>query len=82
MAENKTIIRLLFAKIKDAFYDLSEEEMMEFMVKDRKNLDELGCKFWMIDCSWSTDEWTAIGVEEWPSLDALEQRAKYENEEL
>jgi hypothetical protein len=82
MAENKPIIRLLFAKIKDAFYNLSEEEMMAFMAKDRKNLDELGCKWWMIDCSWSTDEWTAIGVEEWPSLDALEKRAKFENEVL
>ena len=82
MAETKPIIRLLFAKIKDAFYDLSEEEMMAFMVKDRKNLDELGCKWWMIDCSWSTDEWNVIGVEEWPSLDALEKRAKFENEVL
>ena len=82
MAEKKPIIRLLFAKIKEAFYELSQEEMMEFMVKDRKNLDELGCKFWMIDCSWSTEEWTVIGVEEWPSLDALEKRAKFENEVL
>jgi len=80
--ENKPIIRLLFAKIKEAFYNLSEKEMMEFMVKDKKNLEELGCKFWMIDCSWSTDEWNAIGVEEWPSLEALKKRAKFENEEL
>ena len=82
MTEKKPIIRLLFAKIKKAFYDLSEEEMMAFMVKDRKNLDELGCKFWMIDCSWSTEEWNVIGVEEWPSIEALEKRAKFENEEL
>ena len=82
MVENKPIIRLLFAKIKEAFYELSEEEMMEFMVKDRQNLDELGCKFWMIDCSWSTEEWTVIGVETWPSLEALEKRAKFENEVL
>ncbi|MFQ5911353.1 MAG: hypothetical protein ACE5IJ_11645 [Thermoplasmata archaeon] len=78
----KPIIRLLFAKIKEAFYALSEEETMEFMVKDRKNLDELGCKFWMIDCRWSNEEWDYIGVEEWPSLEALEKRAKFENEEL
>jgi hypothetical protein len=83
MAEKKPIIRLLFAKIKEAFYKLSEEEKMEFMVKDRKNLDELGCKvLMMINCSWSNEEWNAIGVEEWPSLEALEKRAKFENEEL
>ena len=29
MAEKKPVIRLLFAKIKEAFYNLSEEEKME-----------------------------------------------------
>ena len=82
MAEKKPIIRLLFAKIKEAFYKLSEEETKEFMLKDRKNLDELGCKWWMIDCRWSTEEWDVIGVEEWPSLEALEKRVKFEYEEL
>ena len=83
MAEKKPIIRLLFAKIKEAFYNLSEEEKMEFMLKDRKNLDELGCKvLMMIDCRWSNEEWNYVGVEEWPTLEALEKRAKFENEEL
>jgi hypothetical protein len=82
MVEKKPIIRLLFAKIKEAFYNLSEEEMKEIMLKDRKNLDELGCKWWMINCSWSTEEWNYIGIEEWPSLEVLEKRAKFENEEL
>jgi len=81
--KKKPIIRLLFAEIKEAFYNLSEEESLEFMVKDRKNLDELGCKvIMMIDCRWSNEEWNYIGVEEWPSLEALEKRAKFEYEEL
>ena len=37
MTEKKPIIRLMFAKVKEAFYQLSEKEQMEFMVKDRKN---------------------------------------------
>ena len=83
MAEKKPIIRLLFAKIKEAFYKLSEEETQEFMLKDRKNLDELGCKvIMMIDCRWSNEEWNYIGVEEWPTIEALEKRAKFEYEEL
>jgi hypothetical protein len=83
MAEKKPIIRLFFAKIKEAFYNLSEEEKMEFMRKDRENLDELGCKvMMMIDCRWSNEEWNFVGVEEWPSLEALEKRAKFEKEEL
>ena len=83
MAESKHVIRLFFAKIKDAFLDLSEEEKMAFMRKDRENLDKLGMKaVTMIDCSWSTDEWDYIGVEQWPSLKAIEERELFENEEL
>jgi len=74
---------MLFAKIKEAFYELSEEEKMEFMVKDRKNLEELGCKvIMMIDCCWSNEEWNYVGIEEWPTIEALEKRAKLENEGL
>ena len=83
MAEKKRIIRLMFAKVKEAFHKLSEEEQQEFMLKDRKNWEELGCKIlMMIDCRWSNEEWNYIGVEEWPNVDALEKRAKFENEEL
>ena len=83
MAEKKPIIRLLFAKIKEAFYELSEEDQQKFMIKDRKNLDQLGCKvIMMIDCRWSNEEWNYVGIEEWPDLEALEKRAKFENEEL
>jgi hypothetical protein len=83
MAETKPIIRVYFAKIKEAFYNLSEEEKKEFMLKDRKNLEELGCKvMMMIDCRWSNEEWNYIGVEEWPTIEALEKRAKFEYEEL
>ena len=82
MAENKPIIRLFFAKLKEAFNDLSDEEKMEFMRKDRKNLDELGCKFETIDCSWSNEEWQFIGIEEWPNIEAIEKRAQFEKDEL
>lgn len=83
MTEKKPIIRVYFAKIKEAFYKLSEEEKVEFMRKDRENLDKLGCKvLTMIDCRWSNEEWQFIGVEEWPTIEALEKRAKFEYEEI
>ena len=83
MAENKPIARLFFAKMKDAFIDLPEEEKMAFMSKDRKNIDELGMKaVMMIDCSWSNDEWDYIGVEQWPTEEALKKREQFEKEEL
>ena len=83
MTEKKPIIRLMFAKVKEAFYKLSEKDQLEFMLKDRKNWEELGCKLlMMIDCRWSNEDWNYIGVEEWPNIEALEKRAKFENEEL
>ena len=83
MNESKPIIRLFFAKMKEAFIELPETEKIAFMSKDRKNLDALGMKaVSMIDCSWSNDEWDYIGVEQWPTMEAIEEREKFEKEEL
>jgi hypothetical protein len=83
MESNQTIVRLFFAKIKDAFFNLSEEEKMAFMAKDRTNLDTLGMKsISMVDCTETDDEWDYIGVEGWPSMDAIAERVKFENETL
>jgi hypothetical protein len=83
MTESKPIIRFFFAKMKDAFIELSEEEKIAFMRKDRENLDELGMKaVTMVDCHWSNDEWDYIGVEQWPSIEAIEMREQFEKEKL
>ena len=83
MDESKPIVRLFFAKMKKTFIELPEEEKIAFMSKDRKNLDELGMKaVEMVDCSWSNEEWDYIGVEQWPNMDAIKKREKFENEEL
>ena len=75
MVENKPIVRLYFAKMKEAFSNLSDEEKVAFMRKDRENLDNLGMKaITMIDCSWSNDEWDYVGVEQWPSMEAIKKR--------
>jgi len=82
--KNETpIVRVFFAKMKPEFFQLSEEERREFMVRDRANLDALGMKaISMIDCTESKDEWDYIGVENWPSMKEVEAREKFEKEEL
>jgi hypothetical protein len=51
--------------------------------KDRKNLDELGMKaFFMVNCSWLSEEWDYIGIEQWPTIKDNEKRKEIENEEL
>ena len=83
MGKSKPIIRFFFAKMKKAFIDLPEKEKMAFMTKDRENLDDLGMKaISMVDCHWSNEEWDYIGVEQWPSMEAIEMREKFEKEQL
>jgi len=83
MEESKPIIRLFFAKMKKVFIDLPEEEKMKFMGADRKNLDALGMEaIAMVNCSGLSHEWDYIGVEQWPSMDAIRQREKFEKEVL
>jgi hypothetical protein len=83
MTEKKRIIRIMFTKIKPAFFELSEEEQQEFMRKDREKMEELGYKLhFMLDCSWSNDEWQFIGIEEWPSMESIEEISKFHEEVL
>ena len=83
MTESKPIIRFFMAKMKEAFMELPEAEKVAFMRKDRENLDQLGMvAVAMVDCHWSNEEWDYIGVEQWPSMEAIEVRQRFENEEL
>lgn len=69
--------------MKPGFFRLSDEQRREFMARDRANLDALGMKaISMVDCTQSDDEWDYIGVERWPSMAAVKEREKFENEEL
>jgi len=53
------------------------------MRRDRKKLEELGYKLYLqLDCSGLSEEWNGIGVEEWPSMAAIEKIEKFYEEEL
>jgi len=83
MSEDKPITRLFFVKMKNTFLELSDEEKADYVTKDRANLDKLGMKaVSMVNCGWSTDEWDYIGIEEWPSMEAIKKREAFERDEL
>lgn len=83
MKDEAPIVRLFFAKMKPEFLELPEPEKNKFMAKDRTNLDELGMKaISMIQCGGMDDEWDYIGVEGWPSMDAVKMREEFENKVL
>jgi hypothetical protein len=69
--------------MKKEFLELPDEEKATFMQKDRKNLDELGMKaITMINCTGFPQKWDYIGIEQWPSIEAIVKREKFEKEEL
>jgi hypothetical protein len=77
------IVRLFFAKMKEAFFNLTEIERAAFMAKDRANLDELGMQaISMVNCSETDEQWDYIGVEGWPSMEAIAKREIFEDEDL
>ena len=81
--KEEPIIRIFFAKMKSEFLRLSDAEKQFFMTKDRANLDALGMTaISMIDCSGSDEEWDYIGVERWPSMEAIVKREEFETSEL
>ena len=83
MTKEKRIIRIMFAIIKPAYFELSEEEQQEFMRKDREKMESLGYKLhFMLDASLSKDEWQFIGIGEWPSIDEIKEIEKFHEEEL
>jgi hypothetical protein len=83
MNDGKPVTRLFFVKMKNAFIELPDKKKSAYMKKDRANLDELGMKpISMINCGWSTDEWDYIGIERWPSLEAIKKREIFERDEL
>lgn len=83
MTEPARIIRLFFARMKPAFFQLPVDERARFMADDRRNLDELGMQaIAMIDCTGTEGEWDYIGVESWPSREAITWREKFETDVL
>jgi hypothetical protein len=83
MATKNSIVRIFCTKMKPEFFELSKDERIAFMAKDRANLDELGMNaISMVDCSKTDDEWDYIGVEGWPSLEVIKERERFENDEL
>lgn len=83
MTEEKAVVRIFFAKMKDEFLCLPDKDKQDFMEKDRANLDALGMTaISMIDCHDTDKEWDYIGVERWPSKSVILKREKFETEEL
>ena len=67
------VIYLFLASTKDSWYELPEEEQNKMMAKVGESRDAAGGKgIVTASCEWSTPDFQFFGVEEYPSIQALQ----------
>jgi len=75
--ESKPIIKVWFNKPREAWYQLSEEEQKDWIQREQQITKKLSDKYGTkiiktCKCRWSNEEWQQFGMEEYPSLEALQ----------
>ena len=71
------IYKFWITKFTEAGHQASEEEQSNHLAKIQEALQEVGGKT-IITCTptWSSEEWTACGVEEFPDIEAVQKHTE------
>lgn len=70
------IYKMFRAQMKEAWYQLSKEQQDTMFAKMSETAERIGGKRLLIcDSSWSSEKWPFWGVEEFPSLEAVQEYA-------
>jgi hypothetical protein len=70
------IYKMFYARMKEAWYQLSKEERDAIFGKLEEAMTKVGGKPMLIcDSSWSSEKWSFWGVEEYPSMEAVQEYA-------
>jgi hypothetical protein len=65
------------SRMKGAWYQLSEEEQNAPLAKAQEALEKVGAKtIVMATPVWANEEWTLCGVEEFPSVEAVQEHTQ------
>ena len=77
----QSVYSLFLLKASEAWYQLSEEEQAALMAKVDESREKVGGKIVVTcDSSWSSEQWPAFGVEEFPDIEAVQKHAQELNE--
>ena len=77
----KPVVYLFLARWDESWFDLSDEEHASLLAAVTKSRDDVGGKGIVgADCDWSTPEWHFFGVEEFPSIEALQKHIRNQQE--
>jgi site-specific DNA-adenine methylase len=71
------IYKFWILKFTEAGHQMSEEEQNDHLAKLQKALEKVGGKT-VITCNtaWSSEEWAACGVEEFPDIEAVQKHSQ------
>jgi hypothetical protein len=66
---------------KEAFHQLSEEEQKALVARLEEGRNKVGAKL-IVHCHsrWASEQWRGFGVEEYSSLEALQEFSKWQDE--
>jgi hypothetical protein len=67
------IFKNWFARYKDAWYKLSQEEQNALYAQNEASLKKVGAELIVFCVSLSHENWAGWGVEKYPNVEALEQ---------
>ena len=67
------IYKIFLGRFLEAWYQLSEEEQKGFVAKLDEAFKKAGGKRQVIcNSSWSSDQWSIAGIEEFPNIEAVQ----------
>ena len=68
------IYKLFMGRFSEAWYQLSKEEQNSLLAKLNEALEKAGGKRPILcDSSWSSDQWSFGGIEEFPNIEAVQK---------
>jgi len=73
---SKPIYKTFLGKFTEAWYRLSEEEQDKKMDRIGESLEKLGISGRYYDASWSSEQWSFFGIEEFPDIEAVQKHTE------
>ena len=68
------IYKLFMGRFSEAWYQLSKEDQNNLIAKLNEALEKAGGKRPILcDSSWSSDQWSFAGIEEFPDIEAVQK---------
>ena len=75
------VYKMFYARMKEAWFQLSKEERDSLFGKIEEAMKKVGGKPMIIcNSSWSSEKWWFWGVEEYPSIEAVQEHTNLLNE--